>query len=150
MKKPIALILIVTLVLILCGCGSHKADCKVVSAEFVDNVPNNGVMITFEGKSIFKIVFNATLAEAFTGDGAKGDDFRKAMYSHIYAGCKLLYDGGEGEQVWGYWPKKASQYAATEMTLFYTVPEGTDASALTFKLDGGVLGDAEYQFSYNP
>ena len=36
------------------------------------------------------------------------------------------------------------------MTLFYTVPEGTEASALTFTLDGSVLGDAAYQFSYNP
>ena len=36
------------------------------------------------------------------------------------------------------------------MTLFYTVPEGTDASALTFALDGRALGDAEYRFTYNP
>lgn len=36
------------------------------------------------------------------------------------------------------------------MTLFYTVPEGTEASALTFMRDGGVLGDAEYQYVYNP
>ena len=151
MKKLIVFTLVLALSLVLCGCGSHKAECKIISAEFVDAVPmNGGIQVDYEGKSIFKIVFTATLAETFTGDGAKGDDFRKAMYSHINGGCKLTFDGGEGEQVWGYWPEKASQYSATQMTLFYTVPEGTEASALTFTLDGGVLGDAEYQFSYNP
>ena len=44
------------------------------------------------------------------------------MYSRISDGCKLTFDGGEGEQVWDYWPKKATQYAADTMTLFYTVP----------------------------
>ena len=151
MKKLITLMLIFALALALGGCGSHKAECKITSAEFVDAVPmNGGVQVNYEGKSIFKIVFTATLAEGFTADGAKGDDFRKAMYSRINGGCKLTFDGGEGEQVWGYWPEKASQYSATKMTLFYTVPEGTRASALTFALDGSVLGDAEYQFSYNP
>lgn len=152
MRKIVAILLLITAcALALCGCGSHKADCKVVSTEFVDAVPmNGGVQVNFEGKSIIKIVFTATLAEAFTADGAKGDDFRKAMYSRINDGCKLTFDGGEGEQVWGYWPEKASQYSATKMTLFYTVPEGTEASALTFALDGSTLGDAEYQFNYNP
>ena len=151
MKKLIALILVLALALVLAGCGPHKAECKVISAEFVDAVPmNGGVQVNYEGKSIFKIVFTATLAEGFTADGAKGDDFRKAMYSRINDGCKLTFDGGEGEQVWGYWPEKASQYSATKMTLFYTVPEGTDASALTFTLDGSALSDAAYQFSYNP
>ena len=151
MKKLIVLTLVFALALVLCGCGPHKAECKVISAEFVDAVPmNGGVQVNYEGKSIFKIVFTATLAEGFTADGAKGDDFRKAMYSRINDGCKLTIDGGEGEQVWGYWPEKASQYSATKMTLFYTVPEGTDASALTFALDGSALGDAEYQFTYHP
>ena len=150
MKKLITLILIATLALTLCACGPKKADCKVASAEFVDNIPMNGIMVDYEGQSIFKIVFSATLAEGFDADGAKGDDFRKAMYSRINDGCKLTFDGGEGEQVWGYWPEKASQYSATKMTLFYTVPEGTDASALTFTLEGSALGDAAYQFSYNP
>ena len=151
MKRQIILILALALILALCGCGAHKAECKVISAEFVDAVPmNGGVQVNYEGKSMFKIVFTASLAEAFTGDGAKGDDFRKAMYSHINDGCKLAFDGGDGEQVWGYWPEKAGQYEANTMTLFYVVPEGTEASALTFTLDGGVLGDAEYQFSYNP
>ena len=138
-------------VLMLNGCGAHKAECKVISAEFVDAVPmNGGIQVNYEGKSIFKIVFTATLAEGFTADGAKGDDFRKAMYSRIDDGCKLTFDGGVGEQVWGYWPDKATQYSAKQMTLFYTVPEGTEASALTFTLDGSVLGDAGYRFSYNP
>ena len=151
MKKLIALIFVLALAFVLAGCGPHKAECKVISAEFVDAVPmNGGVRVNYEGKSIFKIVFTATLAEGFTADGAKGDDFRKAMYSRINDGCKLTFDGGEGEQVWGYWPEKASQYSATKMTLFYTVPEGAEASALTFTLDGSALGDAEYRFTYNP
>ena len=151
MKKLIAMILVFALAFVLVGCGAHKAECKVISAEFVDAVPmNGGVQVNYEGKSIFKIQFSATLAEAFSADGAKGDDFRKAMYSRINDGCKLTFDGGEGEQVWGYWPDKATQYSAKQMTLFYTVPEGTEASALTFTLDGSVLGDAGYRFSYNP
>jgi len=151
MEKLIAMILVLELAFVLAACGAHKAECKVISAEFVDVVPMYGsVQVNYEGKSIFKIVFTATLADGFTADGSKGDDFRKAMYSHINDGCKLTYDGGAGDQVWGYWPEKAGQYDANTMTLFYTVPEGTEASALTFTLDGGVLGDAEYQFSYNP
>ncbi|MBQ2929689.1 MAG: hypothetical protein IJD99_05680 [Clostridia bacterium] len=85
-----------------------------------------------------------------TAAGAKGDDFRKAMYSRISDGCKLTFDGGEGEQVWGYWPQKATQYAADTMTLFYTVPEGTEASALTFTLNNNILNNTKYQFNYNP
>ena len=85
-----------------------------------------------------------------TADGAKGDDFRKAMYSRISDGCKLTFDGGAGYQVWGYWPKKATQYAADTMTLFYTVPEGTEASTLTFTLNNNILNNTKYQFNYNP
>ena len=43
-----------------------------------------------------------------------------------------------------------SKNAANSMTLFYLVPEGTEAASLTFTLDGSVLGDSEYQFTYNP
>lgn len=150
MKKLLSLLLLAALTLMLCSCGSHKADCQVISAEFVDNIPTNGVMVNFEGKAIFKIVFNAELAEAFDGNGAKDDDFRKAMFSKINEGCKLSYADGEGEQVWGYWPEKASKYAANKMTLFYTVPEGTELQTLTFTMDGSVLGDGVYRFSYNP
>lgn len=85
-----------------------------------------------------------------TAAGAKGDDFRKAMYSRISDGCKLTFDGGAGDQVWGYWPKKATQYAADTMTLFYTVPEGTEASTLTFTLNNNILNNTKYQFNYNP
>ena len=155
MKRKVFRVLLIAALIVavaaLCGCGSHKAECRILSAEFVDTIPmNGGIQVKYEGKSIFKVQFSATLAEAFSADGAKGDDFRKAVYSHINDGCKLTFDGGEGEQVWGYWPEKASQYSATQMTLFYTVPEGTEASALTFTLDGSVLGDAEYLFSCNP
>ena len=127
------------------------AECAGLTPDRHHPPETDGTEVISEGKrSRFKIVFTATLAEGFTADGAKGDDFRKAMYSRINDGCKLTFDGGEGEQVWGYWPEKASQYSATKMTLFYTVPEGTEASALTFALDGSALGDAAYQFSYNP
>ena len=72
MKKLIVFTLVLALSLVLCGCGAHKADCKVISAEFVDAVPmNGGVRVNYEGKSIFKIVFTATLAEGFTAaDGS--------------------------------------------------------------------------------
>ena len=51
MKKPIIMILVLALVLALCGCGAHKADCKVISAEFVDAVPmNGGIQVNYEGK----------------------------------------------------------------------------------------------------
>ena len=106
---------------------ASKLGCKIDKAKF------QGLygQVNYEGKSIFKIVFTATLAEGFTADGAKGDDFRKAMYSRINEGCKLTFDGGEGEQVWGYWPEKASQYSAARMTLFYTVLITPDNKRIT-------------------
>ena len=36
------------------------------------------------------------------------------------------------------------------MTLFYTVPGGTEASTLTFTLNNNILNNTKYQFNYNP
>lgn len=150
MKKLLVLILLAATLLTLCACGEKKAECKIVSADFAENIPVDGVFYTFEEYDIFKIVFSATFAEKFDGDGAKGDDFRKAMYAHLKDGCKLTCDGEAAKLEYGYWPKKASGNSATEMTLFYTVPKGAQASSLEFTFDGAVLGDAGYQFSYKP
>ena len=54
MKKLIAMILVLALAFVLAGCGAHKAECKVISAEFVDAVSMyGGVQVNYEGKSIF-------------------------------------------------------------------------------------------------
>lgn len=143
-------LLLAALAVSLCACGEHKANVEIVSADFAESIPTGGVTYTFEEYDIYKIVLNASLAEKFDGGGAKGDDFRDAMYDHIRDGCALTVEGGESNLTWGYWPEKATAYSATQMTLFYTVTKGTPASAITFTVDGAALGDGEYQFTYTP
>lgn len=149
-KKILALILSLAALLTLSGCSKQKAECSIVSMELVDSIPAGHVTYSFEKNDVYKIVLNAKLSEKFTADGAKGDEFRKAMYNRIKEGCKLTSDGDKASCVWGYWPKSASADSASEMTLFYCVPKGAAASGLTFTLDGSVLGDPKYQFTYKP
>ena len=151
-RRIVLALLLAAAVFALSGCGTNKAGCEIISAGFTENIPAGNLFYTFEEFDIYKIVFNATLAEKFTAEGASAgsDDFRKAIYKHISDGCALEVEGGESKLQWGYWPEKASENSARKMTLFYTVPKGTPASALTFTLDGSVLGDSEYHFVYKP
>lgn len=149
-KKMLALILLLAALLTLSACNKQKAECSIVSVELVDHIPAGHMTYSFEKNDVYKIVINARFAEKFAADGATGDDFRKAVYERIKEGCRLTSDGTKASRVWGYWPKSASADSASEVTLFYCVPKGTDASALTFTLDGSVLGDPKYQFTYSP
>ena len=155
--KTIRRILIMVLIIAvvsapLSACSLHNAKCKVTEMEFVDTVDVDQVYYNWEGYDNVKIVIDVSLAEKFTADGAKAgsDDFRKAITKKITEGCSLTYNGKEAERVWAYWPKKAGAYSAKHLTLFYTVPEGTPLSEMEFKMDGKALGDASYQYSYQP
>ena len=149
-KKVICLLLVAALSANLCACAPKQAKCEVISAEYVDNIPIGSVFYSFEGEDILKIIFNVTATEKFAIAGIEGDEPRQKVYKYIIEGCTLTNGGKEVELKYGYWPKEATDYKAQEMSLFYCVPEGTNLKDLTFKMDGKVLGDAQYQFSYTP
>lgn len=150
MKRVFTLILIAAMIMILCSCGTHKADCEVVSEEFVDFINVNQISQRWEGYRIVKIVLNVSFAEKFVSEGAKqGEDaYLQQISQKIVDACSFKADGADVDITYYYWAKQASGYSAKELTLFYVIPETLELSDTEFSLDGAALGDPSFQFTY--
>ena len=148
-KKVFSFVFIAVMLVGVSACIPSEAQCDVVSAEFVNGIPmSGGVTVSYEGFDTFKVVINVQSTDKLTTENLKDDEFRQAVYKNVSKGCSLTYNGSEAELKYGFWPSSASSYMATEIKMFFLVPEGTDIKDLTFKLDGAVLGNPEYQFTY--
>ena len=138
-KKAIVL---VTLVLLLVGCGGSGPKAKITSVETVDTINANGVFYRFEGKDNIKIVLEFTFDESVAPDSdPTSDAYRKELYSLLAEGAHLYYDDQEVERTWGYWPNEVGSSFAKELSLFYVVPSNRSADSLRFVYDGEVLGE---------
>ena len=150
-KKVFSFVLIAVMLVGVSACIPSEAKCEVVSAEYVNSIPmSGGITVSYEGFEIFKVVINVQSVEKLTTENLKGDELRQAVYKSVSKGCSVTCNGSEAKLEYGFWPSSASSYMASEIKMFFLVPEGTDTKDLTFKLDGKVLGNPEYQFTYTP
>lgn len=150
-KKVFSFVLIAIMLVGVSACIPSNAQCEVVSAEYVNGIPmSGGLTVNYEGFDTFEVIINVQAADKLMTENLKGDEFRQAVYKSVSKGCSLTCNGTEAELKYGFWPSTASTYMASEIKMFFLVPEGTDAKDLTFKLDGAVLGNPDYQFTYTP
>ncbi|MBN1581549.1 MAG: hypothetical protein JXA89_12670 [Anaerolineae bacterium] len=135
-------VLLVTLALLLVGCGGSGPKAKITSVETVDTINASGVFYKFEGKDNIQIVLEFTFDESVAPDlDPTSDDYRKELYSLLAAGAHFYHDGQEVERTWGYWPQEVGGNYAKELSLFYVVPSSRSAESLRFVYDGEVLGE---------
>ena len=138
-KKAIVL---VTLVLLLVGCGGSSPKAKITSVETVDTINANGVYYKFEGRDNIKLVLDFTFDESVAPDlDPTSDEYRKELHALLVAGAHFYYDDQEVERTWGYWPNEVGSNFAKELSLFYVVPSNRSADSLRFVYDGEVLGE---------
>lgn len=151
-KRVLVLLLIAANIPLLCSCGTHRANCEVVSEEFVDSINVNQVYQQWEGHRIVKIILNVSFAKKFISEDTKqGEDaYRQEISKKIVDACSFKADDSDVKITYFYWAKKASGYSAEDLTLFYVIPDELELSDTEFYLDGTVLGDPAYQFSYRP
>ena len=151
-KRVFAVILMAAALMGLCGCNSKpkKAECEVISMQFVDTVKINGVTVKYDGYKIVEVKINAYSPEKFPTDEIEGKEFRQKVFVWVAGGCSMYKGENKMDNICGYWPEKATSYKAKEISLYFRVPVDAELNQLTFKLDGEVLGDADYQFAYTP
>lgn len=151
-KKVIAVLLMAAVLMSLCGCDSKpkKAECEVISMQFVDTVKINGVTAKYEGYKIVEVKLNAYSPEKFPTDAIEGKELRQKVFVWVAGGCSMYRGDVKMDNICGYWPEKATSYKAKEISLYFRVPGDAEINDLTFKLDGAVLGDPDYQFAYTP
>jgi hypothetical protein len=135
-------VLLVTLALLLAGCGGSGPKAKITSAEYVDTIRAGGVSYKFEGQDNIQIVLEFTFDESVvSGLDPTSDEYRKELFSLLTTGAHFYYEGQEVERTWGYWPQEAGGNYAKELSLFYVVPSNRSAESLRFVYDGDVLGE---------
>ena len=66
-KRIFAVVLVAAALMGLCGCSSKpkKAECEVISMQFVDTVKINGVTVKYDGYKIVEVKINAYSPEKF-------------------------------------------------------------------------------------
>ena len=158
---PFAALLLAT------GCESGGVAISGVTGSFVDSFSIAGQVIlpgatnahigsnsttystdSFSGSRIVQIVFNAKFTGVTSSAQVGSDDYLHDVFSAIAKGATLTAGGQTIDRLYGFWPKKASKNSATQATLFYLVPANTKASDLQWTMDGTVLGDATYQYTF--
>jgi len=135
-------VLLVTLALLLVGCGGSGPKAKITSAEYVDAIHAGGVSYKFEGQDNVQIVLEFTFDESVAPDlDPTSEEYRKELFALLAAGAHFYHEGQEVERTWGYWPQEAGDNYAKELSLFYVVPSDHSAESLRFVYDGDVLGE---------
>ena len=137
------LLLIALFVGFLSGCGGNRPKVELRSTEYVFSInTSGGVQYTFENQDILQIkldfVFDPAIAD---GLDPSSEDYRSEIYRILVEGAHLYFDNQEMSLQYGYWPEKAGRSTASEMTLFYLLPEGHNPDLIQFVYDGEVLGD---------
>jgi hypothetical protein len=137
-----AVLFLVTLTLLLSGCGGSKPKARITSVEYVATINAGGAFYRFEGKDNIQITLDFTFDDSLaSGLDPSSDDYRKELYARLVDGAHFYYDGQEVEHAWGYWPQKTGSNYAREMSLFYVVPSNHSVDSLRFVFDGSVLGE---------
>ena len=151
-KKWIIIIAIVLLILV-CLClvtagilflpgllNSTSAD--IISVQYAESINySGGVSVVYEGMDIIEIVMSFTFDPEIVSDlDPDSEDYRSELFLLIDEGITLYLDDEEVERTYGYWPEEADETSATNMTLFYLVPDSHDPDDLRFVFDGEVIG----------
>ena len=136
-------VLLVTLALLLSGCGGSNPKAKITSAKYVETINAGGVFYKYEGKDNIQITLDFTFDDSLaSGLDPTSDDYRKELYSILAEEAHFYFDGQEVKRTYGYWPQEAGNNYAKEMSLFYVVPSNHSADSLRFVFDGNVLGES--------
>jgi hypothetical protein len=135
-------VLLVTLALLISGCGGSKPKAEITSVKYVERINASGVFYKFEGKDNIQITLDFTFDDNLvSGLDQTSDDYGKELFSILAEGAHFYYDDQEVERTWGYWPQEAGSNHAKEMSLFFVVPSDHSVESLRFVYDGNVLGE---------
>jgi hypothetical protein len=165
MKKMSYFILLV-FSLLLFGCTSQSV--KVIKAEFVEDIyvssgspiivegavtsiaiGEKGIWCSFKGHDIIKISLNFNYNALDTKEKIGTDEYLSEVYKILKENAHFFNGEIEQKAVWGFWPEKATKTSASNMKLFYVIPNNTDLNKLKFQYDASQLrGDVNtYTFS---
>jgi hypothetical protein len=153
------------LMLFIIGCSSPTV--KVKKAEFAEDIyvssgspiildsvktilsiGQKGMWCSFEGHDIIKISLNFNYKALDTKEKVGTDEYLSEVYRILKTNAHF-YDGEkEINVVWGFWPEKATETSASNMVLFYVIPNKTDLSKLRFEYDASQLGSEVKTYTY--
>lgn len=146
-------LLLITVVLLLSGCGLSGPSVDVKSIKQVDTINVNQVYYKYEGKDNIEIKLDFKFDESLVADlDPNSDDFRRELFTRLVEGAHFYHNDQKVDRTWGYWPKEAGSNYAREMTLFYVVPSNRSATSLRFVYDGSILGEGvkDIDIAVNP
>lgn len=165
MKKLFYVILSV-FTLLLFGCSSPSV--KVIKAEFAEDIyvssgspiildgvetslaiGEKGMWCSFKGHDIIKISLNFNYKALDTKEKIDTDEYLSEVYKILKENAHFFNGEIEQKAVWGFWPEKATETSASNMKLFYVIPNKTDPNKLKFEYDASQLrGDGNtYSFT---
>lgn len=168
MRKRIKILFFCLLpLLLISGCSKPSAKVTVKSAKVVENlstplnvflksdlgtgnaqVGESRMLYTFPEREIIEVVLNSNFLDTAESLKAGSDDHRKEIYAVVRDSAAFTVKGEKVDEIWGYWPKKTTKNSATDMKLFYLIPEGTPLTDLKLTFDGTKLGDSSYTMTF--
>lgn len=111
-------------------------------------VGSNSMVYTFPEREIIQVELDSTFIGLGESLKPGSEEHRKEIYKKILESVSFTVAGKKIDLIWGYWPKTTRKNSASEMKLFYLIPEGTPMSDLKLTFDGAKLGDPTYSMAF--
>ena len=164
MGKKIFFVISLIVLTLLVGCS--KPNVEVVEAEFAKGIYSggqpillkgistslaigkNGVWSSFVDHKIIVVSLNLNYQPIHTKEEVGSDKHKSEVYEYLSKYARFYNDGVESKLVWGYWPDKVSETSASNLKLFYVIPDNTDLNKLKFEFEYSILNGIKGVYTY--
>lgn len=154
-------------VIVLSSCSKPTVSVTVKSAKVVENlstqlnvflksdlgtsnamVGSNSMLYTFPEREIIRVELDCTFIGLGESLKTGSDEHKQLIFDRVLESAVFTVNEKKVDYIWGYWPKSSGKNDATNITLFYLIPDGTSMADLKLTFDGAALGDPAYTLTF--
>ncbi|MDQ7815549.1 MAG: hypothetical protein RDU14_00825 [Melioribacteraceae bacterium] len=165
MTKKLFYSILPAIIILLFGCSSP--DVEVIDAEFAKSIyvstgqpivlegitssigiGEKGIWCSFQNHDIIKITLDFNFKALDTKEEIGTDKHQSEVYRILNENAHMYNGENEIKLVWGYWPEETTGTSASDMKLFYVIPDSTDLKNLKFEYDTSLLNGVKGKYSY--
>lgn len=165
MSKKLFITVLPAFMILLSGCSSP--DVEVIDAEFAKDIYSSagqpivlegitttvgigesGLWCSFKDHDIVMITLDFNFKGLDTKEETGSEKHHSEVYKILNKNAHMYNGEKEIELVWGYWPEETTATSASDMKLFYVIPDSTDLKKLKFEYDTSILNGVKGKYSY--
>jgi hypothetical protein len=148
MKTKLVFVAFTAFTVLLIACSNP--DIEVTKAEFVESIIySGGVSVVYKDNQIIKMTLDFNFQNLNTTEKEGTDAYKSEVYQILTKNAQLNIVDSLVKATYGYWPKEITKTSASELIMFYVIPNNTDLNKLVFQYDVSILGKTPGIFTYS-